>query len=93
MGPDTIRLSSGSSCIAFTGVYHQMQRVDLRGASQSCLTVGRSFVIPPGESLDDHWVLRAVTHDGRPPRPGHYVLRLYFNVDGVPDVRHGFQIR
>lgn len=92
-GVDTLRLSSGSSCLAVTAVYHHMQRMDLRGTSRGCLAVDRSFVIPPGESLDDHWVLRATTRDGGAPPSGEYLLRLYFNVDGLPDLRHGFEIR
>ena len=32
----------------------------------------RSFLIAPGESLDDHWVMRATTSDGRAAiRPHH----------------------
>lgn len=92
-GVDTLRLSSGSSCIAVTAVYHQMQRMDLRGTSHGCLAVDRSFVVAPGESLEDHWVLGATKRDGSAPPTGEYLLRLYFNVDGVPDLRHGFEIR
>lgn len=95
---DTIRVSSGSSCVATLDALRAGERVDLQGTAFGCLTVISTFAIPPRDSLvrtfdliamlrEDHSPWRYVV----PPPPGTYRLRANMQV-GLPDAYVGFSV-
>jgi hypothetical protein len=95
---DTIKVSSGSSCVATLDAVRNNERVDLQGTAFACLTVVTTFAIPPRDSLVRNFALVAMLREGQspwryvvPPEPGIYQLRAAMQV-GLPDEYVAFEV-
>jgi hypothetical protein len=95
---DTIRLVSGSSCIATLDVLVDGQRLDMQGTGFGCLAVITTFHIAAGDSLTRTFGLVTWLREPRAPwryieplPPGVYRLRAAMQVD-LPDQEHEFLV-
>jgi len=95
---DSIRISSGSSCVTTLDALRDDRRLDLQGTAFGCLTVVTTFVIPPRDSLVRVFDLVAMLREDQspwryvnPPPVGAYQLRAAMEVN-LPDQYVAFQV-
>ncbi len=96
LGPDIVRLSGGSACLAQVGVYQGDERKQgFEGTDYLCLAVVTTWVVSPADSLASEWRIGVGTGTGgRRPQSGDYTVRVAFRVvPSLPPLEAPFVLR
>ena len=88
---DTLRLASGSSCVATLAATFGGEQVPLEGTLFGCLAVVTSFPIAPGDSLVRVFDLRARLHGVGGAPSGTYQLTAVMQVQ-LADIERTFVV-
>jgi hypothetical protein len=91
---DTARFLSGSSCLAFIGVYRGSKRQEgFPDTDYGCLTVVTPHQVAPMAALTSEWRIR-IGAGGGPTPAGDYSLRVEFHPNpAFPRLEGRFAVR